>query len=181
MRSGFVLTWPGQPLPDADDGDGTKDGEFVVSPGKEVTVVLQCATCDSQSCQDLLPPDECFFCGQPDICNQYFDRCLAEGQPNFGMVGLFHVDEARPLERPSAGSGFQIGEVALVFYVADIESSLTTALMHGGTRVSGPLQLVMPHRAQPEAMLRDPDGVLINLVERPPVETFGYEPVRLPG
>jgi len=103
------------------------------------------------------------------------------GQPNFGMVGLFHVDEARPLERPSAGSGFQIGEVALVFYVADIESSLTTALMHGGTRVSGPLQLVMPHRAQPEAMLRDPDGVLINLVERPPVETFGYEPVRLPG
>jgi catechol 2,3-dioxygenase-like lactoylglutathione lyase family enzyme len=100
------------------------------------------------------------------------------GQPNFGMVGLFHIDEPAPLERPSAGSGFQIGEVALVFYVSDIESSLTTALMHGGARVSGPLHLVMPHRAQPEAMLRDPDGVLINLVERPPIETFGYDAVR---
>jgi hypothetical protein len=67
------------------DGDGARDGEFVVSPGKEVTVVLQCATCDSQSCQDLLPPEECFFCGQPEVCGDYFDRCLAEGQPNFGM------------------------------------------------------------------------------------------------
>lgn len=103
------------------------------------------------------------------------------GQPNFGMVGLFHIHEPNPLQRPSAGTGFQIGEVALVFYVDDLESSLTTALMHGGTRVSGPLRLVMPHRAQPEAMLRDPDGVLINLVERPPVETFGYDPVRLPA
>lgn len=101
------------------------------------------------------------------------------GQPNFGMVGLFHIDEPQPLRRPSAGTGFQVGEVALVFYVADIDASLTTALLNGGSRVSGPLQLVMPHRAQPEAMLRDPDGVLINLVARPPVETFGYEPVRL--
>lgn len=67
------------------DGDGTKDGEFVVSPGKEVSVVLQCATCDSPSCQDLLPPEECFFCGQPDVCVEYFDRCLDEGKPNFGM------------------------------------------------------------------------------------------------
>jgi hypothetical protein len=65
------------------DGDGKDDGEFVVSPGKEVTVVLQCATCDSKSCQDLLPIGECFFCPQPDVCGDYFDRCLAEGQPNF--------------------------------------------------------------------------------------------------
>lgn len=64
------------------DGDGSKDGEFVVSPGKEVKVVLQCSTCDSESCQDLLPAGECFFCGQPDVCVEYFDRCLAEGQPN---------------------------------------------------------------------------------------------------
>ncbi|MFO0631535.1 MAG: hypothetical protein U0168_01655 [Nannocystaceae bacterium] len=64
------------------DGDGSKDGEFVVSPGEEVTVVLQCATCDSPSCRDLLPDGECFFCAQPDVCKEYFDRCLAEGKPN---------------------------------------------------------------------------------------------------
>jgi hypothetical protein len=80
------------------DGDGTKDGEFVVSPGKEVRVILQCATCDSQSCQDLLPPEECFFCEQAPVCNEYFERCLAEGKPNFGMSeadlfeSLFGVD-----------------------------------------------------------------------------------------
>jgi catechol 2,3-dioxygenase-like lactoylglutathione lyase family enzyme len=102
------------------------------------------------------------------------------GQPNFGMVGLFQIDEPQPQARPGGSGGFQVGEVALVFYVAAIEQALTDALLHGGTRVSGPLHFVMPHRAQHEAMLRDPDGVLLNLVERPPVETFGYDPVRIP-
>jgi catechol 2,3-dioxygenase-like lactoylglutathione lyase family enzyme len=101
------------------------------------------------------------------------------GQPNFGMVGLFQIDEPQPQGRPGGSGGFQVGEVALVFYVAGIEAALTTALLHGGTRVSGPLHFVMPHRAQHEAMLRDPDGVLLNLVERPPAETFGYDPVRI--
>lgn len=63
---------------------GQNGSEFVVSPGVEVPVVLQCATCDSQSCEDLLPPGTCFFCAQPQICRDYFDRCLAEGQPNAG-------------------------------------------------------------------------------------------------
>jgi hypothetical protein len=35
----------------------------------------------------------------------------------------------------------------------------------------------MPHRSQREACLRDPDGVLINLVERPPDEQFASAPV----
>lgn len=109
-------------------------------------------------------------------------RCVivkTPGQPNFGMIGLFQIDEPRPQVRPGGSGGYQVGEAALVFYVADMETTLTSALMHGGIRISGPLQLVMPHRAQPEAMLRDPDGVLINLVARPPVESFGFEPVRL--
>ena len=101
------------------------------------------------------------------------------GQPNFGMVGLFQIDEPQPVARPGGGGGFQVGEAALVFYVADIDHALTTALLNGGARVSGPLHFVMPHRAQQEAMLRDPDGVLINLVERPPAESFGYDPVRI--
>jgi len=58
------------------DGDGVDDGEFVVSRPVEVTVVLMCATCESPSCSDLLPEGECQSCGQPDVCGDYFDRCL---------------------------------------------------------------------------------------------------------
>jgi catechol 2,3-dioxygenase-like lactoylglutathione lyase family enzyme len=100
------------------------------------------------------------------------------GQPNFGMVGLFQIDEVSPRVLANSGRGFQVGEAALIFYVTDIEAALTAALMHGGNRVSGPLRLVLPHRGQLEAMLRDPDGVLINLVERAPTEAFGYQPIR---
>lgn len=102
-------------------------------------------------------------------------RCLilkTPGQPNFGMVGLFEIAESAPRRVVHDGRGFQVGEAALVFYVADIESSLTAALLHGGVRVSGPLTLTMPHRGQLEALLRDPDGVLINLVERAPAEAY---------
>jgi hypothetical protein len=63
---------------------GQNGDEFVVSPGKPVRVVLQCATCESDSCEELLPPGTCFFCAQPQICVDYFDRCLAEGMPNAG-------------------------------------------------------------------------------------------------
>lgn len=67
------------------DGDGVDDGEFVVSKGVDVRVILNCASCESPSCQELLPPSECFQCVQPQVCKDYFDRCLAEGKPNFGM------------------------------------------------------------------------------------------------
>ncbi len=75
------------------DKDGTPDGQYVVSEGVEVPIVLQCATCDSTSCQDLLPIGECYYCGQPQICKDYFDRCLAEGRPNAG------TDEAQLFDR----------------------------------------------------------------------------------
>ncbi len=68
------------------DGDGARDGEFVVSPGKEVSVILNCASCESASCQELLPPGSCFECQQATVCDDYFERCLAEGRPNFGMA-----------------------------------------------------------------------------------------------
>jgi hypothetical protein len=63
------------------DGDGSQDGEFVVSEGTAVTVVLACATCESDSCKEVLPAG-CVACNQPQVCKDYFDRCLAIGQPN---------------------------------------------------------------------------------------------------
>ena len=58
------------------DGDGKDDGSFVVSPPVEVTVVLICATCESPSCLELLPPGECQQCAQSPECGEYFDTCL---------------------------------------------------------------------------------------------------------
>ena len=63
---------------------GQNGDEFVVSEDEKVTVILQCATCESPSCEELLPPGTCFFCTQPEICVEYEARCLAEGQPNAG-------------------------------------------------------------------------------------------------
>lgn len=61
------------------DGDGEDDGDFVVSRPVEVTVVLQCATCESPSCQEALPEGECQSCNQPEVCADYFARCLDPG------------------------------------------------------------------------------------------------------
>lgn len=58
------------------DGDGQSDGEFVVSGPVEVTVVLQCASCESPSCMEVLPEGECKSCAQPDACSDYFGLCL---------------------------------------------------------------------------------------------------------
>lgn len=58
------------------DGDGVEDGDFVVSKPADVDVILQCATCESPSCQDVLEAGECSQCGQPAECRQYFEACL---------------------------------------------------------------------------------------------------------
>lgn len=72
--------------PDGDvDGDGQPDGEFVVSKPAAVRVVLMCATCESKSCEEVLPAGTCKQCGQPQVCRDYYERCLAEGKPNHGM------------------------------------------------------------------------------------------------
>ena len=58
------------------DGDGEEDGDFVVSPPEEVTVVLVCSTCESPSCQDVLPEGDCQQCTQPSDCVAYEESCL---------------------------------------------------------------------------------------------------------
>jgi len=102
-------------------------------------------------------------------------RCVIlkpEGGMNQGMVGLFEVSGPAPDPLPPRdGLGPGRGEVALVFYVSDLASSLAAAEAHGGRRLSDPVFFQMPHRSQNEVCLRDPDGVLINLVERPLAET----------
>ncbi|MFZ4603825.1 MAG: VOC family protein [Caulobacterales bacterium] len=99
--------------------------------------------------------------------------------PNYGMVGLFAVSDPTPPTVPLGGPGPRVGDVALVFYVSDFDHALE-AVRTAGASVIGPVTLfTMPHRTQREVCLRDPDGVLVNLIDRPPEEQFRTEPVRL--
>ncbi len=68
-------------------------GGFAVSRPVVVDVVLQCATCDSQSCLDALPAGSCKTCPQPDACKTLYDMCYAPGQPSEGtdFADIFEV------------------------------------------------------------------------------------------
>lgn len=67
------------------------DGVFHVSEPVEVPVVLQCATCESASCLDVLPPGECKTCPQPDVCIELYDTCFAPGQPGEEQADTFEA------------------------------------------------------------------------------------------
>jgi catechol 2,3-dioxygenase-like lactoylglutathione lyase family enzyme len=98
-------------------------------------------------------------------------RILKRSGPNFGMIGLFELDTATPADSlPSAAGPARIGEVALIFYVRSMADAMTAARAHGATWLPEPQLFRMGHRAQLEVCIRDPDGVLINLVETDPAE-----------
>lgn len=101
-----------------------------------------------------------------------------EGGPNLGMVGLFELTGPAPEPLPSSSTGApRLGEVALVLYAAPVAAAIEAARRTGATWAPDAVLFSMPHRQQYETCLRDPDGVLINLVERDPAEAQGTRPV----
>lgn len=98
------------------------------------------------------------------------------GRPNAGMVGLFQLTPAQPAIPRGEGPP-RLGEVALVFYAQPIAEVVAAARAAGAVWSPEPTLFVMPHRQQLEVCLRDPDGVLINLIDRPPVEQDRSAPV----
>lgn len=98
--------------------------------------------------------------------------------PDFGMLGLFQLAEAPPLV-PTSPHAVRYGEPVLVFYVADIEAALAAALAQGGQVLSGPERFRLPERGVDvaEAIVRDPDGVAVNLVQTP--EYLAWSPATL--
>jgi catechol 2,3-dioxygenase-like lactoylglutathione lyase family enzyme len=98
------------------------------------------------------------------------------GRPNYGMVGLFALDPPTDaLPRPDGPP--RVGEVALVFYATPIHEAVAAARLAGASWSPDPTMFSMPHRQQYEVCLRDPDGVLINLIDRPISEQDGAAPV----
>lgn len=98
-------------------------------------------------------------------------RILKTVGPNFGMVGLFQLDSRHKAEvLPPAAGPARIGEAALIFYVAQLDEAVSRLTAAGASWLGPRYIFRLPHRAQAEISLRDPDGVLVNLIERDPAE-----------
>ena len=85
---------------------------------------------------------------------------------NFGMVGLF---EAKPPPPPvkCANRGANLGEGCMVFFATDIHAVRDRIVELGGEIVCEPQLLVVHDLRQLEMTCRDPDGMMINIIERP--------------
>lgn len=91
-----------------------------------------------------------------------------QAAPDFGMLGLFELADAAPAAVPSPDA-VRFGEPVLVFYVSDLEAALRATVIHGGQVSSGPERFRLPDMPAEvaEAIVRDPDGVAVNLVQTP--------------
>lgn len=87
--------------------------------------------------------------------------------PNFGMIGLFELDPAPPpmlIDRKSV----QLGEVGLFFYHRRLSWVLDELPKYGGELICGPIELEIPGARFMQAMISDPDGVRIGVLDRDP-------------
>ncbi len=104
-------------------------------------------------------------------------RILRGEGPNFGMVGLFEVKNPDPPSLRRSHRGASLSEAVLVFYCAEVAKTVALARRRGASVIAGPEEIAMPHAAQVEATIRDPEGIMINLVERDPDLAFSTHTV----
>ena len=102
----------------------------------------------------------------------YTRACILKAPgPAWGMVGLFEITNPEPPPVQRADDSINQGETCLVFYCRNLDP-VTRALRDGGHRVlCEPVPLRIGEQIkQREMCFRDPDGVLINLIEWDPDE-----------
>ena len=88
--------------------------------------------------------------------------------PNFGMIGMFEVKPSPPPVSRRTGS-VNVGEGSLVLLTTDIRAVRDRLVDMGAEIVCEPQRLDVRGTGPGslEMTCRDPDGMLINLIERP--------------
>ncbi|MBM3514572.1 MAG: VOC family protein [Alphaproteobacteria bacterium] len=125
---------------------------------------------------ELTHPAGAKLIGMPVGARVRYRIVKAEG-PNRGMVGLFEISNPSPPGMTKRRDGVNVGEAVMVFYCDDTEAVHKRLIAGNHTVVCPPTVLeVRPKagvigaegRSQPEMVFADPDGMLINLIQRHP-------------
>ena len=112
--------------------------------------------------------------GMPPETNLRYKILRAAGL-NKGMVGLFELTNPAPPPVSKREDGCNAGEACLVFYCADLDVVHDRLIAAGHIVLCPPLHLEVEieagaiqvdQRGQREMTFRDPDGILVNLIER---------------
>lgn len=118
---------------------------------------------------ELKHPAGAKLLGMPEGARVLYRIIKQEGGPNRGMVGLFEVSNPTPPKVTKRKEAINIGEACLVFYCDDVHAVHKKLIDGGHTVVCPPLHLqVTADKGQPEMVFMDPDGVLVNLIQRDP-------------
>ncbi|NKB44006.1 MAG: hypothetical protein GKS03_06960 [Alphaproteobacteria bacterium] len=114
--------------------------------------------------------------GMPPETNVRY-RILRANTLNKGMVGLFELTAPAPPPVEKRSDISNAGEACLVFYCADLDVVHDRLVSGDHLVLCPPLHLEIDveggaiksaDRGQREMTFRDPDGVMINLIERDP-------------
>ena len=93
--------------------------------------------------------------------------------PARGMIGLFEVTEPPIPVTEKDLSSSNVGEVALVFYADNLEALKKELDNYGVQFICPPTTLsVRKGTGNLEMTFRDPDGILINILEKDPLELY---------
>ncbi len=118
---------------------------------------------------ELTHPAAAKLVGMPPTTKTRFRILKAEKGLNRGMIGLFELSNPKPAKLEVDKTAAHIGQTCLVFYCADL-AAVTQKLKAGGHAILCPpthLQ-VNEFKGQPEMTFFDPDGIMINLIQRDP-------------
>ncbi len=117
----------------------------------------------------LTHPAGATLIGMPEGTTVNYRIIKQEGGPNRGMVGLFECKNPAPPTFTKRKNGINIGEACLVFYCDNVEEMHKDLVAAGHTIICPPMHLqVNEKKGQPEMTCADPDGVLVNLIQRDP-------------
>ena len=118
---------------------------------------------------ELTHPAAAKLLGMPASSLTRYRIIKQEGGPNRGMVGLFEVSNPAPPTFTKRKDSVNVGEVCLVFYCDNVEGVHRKLVAGGHTVLCPPTHLqVTKDKGQPEMVFMDPDGILVNLIQRDP-------------